>query len=81
MESVTISIYLISIFSMTLFSTLYHAMSPNSRHKEVFHILDHIFIYVAIAGHIPLLLYVLSRMAGSCYNYITVVDGCIWSLL
>jgi hemolysin III len=35
---------------MFLISTLYHSMAPESKHKDVFHILDHIFIYVAIAG-------------------------------
>lgn len=48
--TVGVSIFAISIFLMFLVSTLYHSMSPTSRHKEVFHILDHIFIYVAIAG-------------------------------
>lgn len=48
--SVSVSIFVMSIFLMFLTSTLYHSMNPQSRHKEVFHILDHIFIYVAIAG-------------------------------
>ncbi len=64
-ESVSVSIYMISIFSMTLFSTLYHSMSPNSAHKEVFHILDHIFIYVAIAGtYTPIALCVIGGWQG-----------------
>ena len=45
-----VSIFVVSIFLMFLISTLYHAMEPQSKHKDVFHILDHIFIYVAIAG-------------------------------
>ena len=44
------SIFGVSIFLMFLASTLYHSMSPASKHKQVFQILDHIFIYVAIAG-------------------------------
>lgn len=48
--AVGVSIFVVSIFLMFLISTLYHAMSPDSKHKAVFHILDHIFIYVAIAG-------------------------------
>lgn len=48
--AVGVSIFVVSIFLMFLISTLYHAMSPESKHKAVFHILDHIFIYVAIAG-------------------------------
>jgi hemolysin III len=49
-DVIGISIFCISIFLMFLMSTLYHAMEPDSRHKKVFKILDHIFIYVAIAG-------------------------------
>lgn len=45
-----IAIFMISIFLMFLSSCLYHAMSPSSQHKHVFQILDHSFIYVAIAG-------------------------------
>lgn len=50
LSAVGVSIFCISIFMMFLVSTLYHAMAPESKHKDVFHILDHIFIYVAIAG-------------------------------
>ena len=42
--SVSVSIFVISIFLMFLASTLYHSMNPASKHKAVFHILDHIFI-------------------------------------
>ena len=45
-----VSVFCISIFLMFLMSTLYHSMEHESRHKKVFKILDHIFIYVAIAG-------------------------------
>lgn len=45
-----VSIFGISIFMMLLVSTLYHAMAYNTNHKVIFRILDHIFIYVAIAG-------------------------------
>ena len=48
--AVGVSIFCLSIFMMFLISTLYHSMAHETRHKEVFHILDHIFIYVAIAG-------------------------------
>ncbi|MDE5694970.1 MAG: hemolysin III family protein, partial [Alistipes sp.] len=44
--AVSVSIFAMSIFLMFLASTLYHSMNPRSRHKEIFHILDHIFIYV-----------------------------------
>ncbi len=45
-----VTIFCISIFMMFLMSTLYHAMQYETRHKDILHILDHIFIYVAIAG-------------------------------
>ncbi|MFI3319641.1 MAG: hemolysin III family protein [Rikenellaceae bacterium] len=61
-----VSVYVISIFLMMLISTLYHSMSPQSRHKEVFHILDHIFIYVAIAGsYTPVALLVIQGWQGT----------------
>jgi hemolysin III len=45
-----VSIFCVSIFLMFLMSTLYHAMEHESRHKKIFKIFDHIFIYIAIAG-------------------------------
>lgn len=50
LTAMSVSIFVVSICLMFLVSTLYHSMSPQSKHKDVFHILDHIFIYVAIAG-------------------------------
>lgn len=49
-DVVGVTIFCISIFLMFLMSTLYHAMEHETRHKSVMRILDHIFIYVAIAG-------------------------------
>lgn len=64
-SAVGVSIFMVSIFMMFLASTLYHAMRPNSRHKEIFHILDHIFIYVAIAGsYTPIALSVIGGWQG-----------------
>lgn len=48
--SVGTSIFVICIFLMLLVSTLYHAMAYDTQHKVVFRILDHVFIYFAIAG-------------------------------
>ena len=65
MASVSVSIFVISIFLMFLASTLYHSMNPASKHKAVFHILDHIFIYVAIAGsYTPIALSVIGGWQG-----------------
>ncbi len=64
--AIGVSIFVVSIFLMFLVSTLYHSMHPKSRHKEVFHILDHIFIYFAIAGsYTPIALSVISGWQGT----------------
>ena len=63
--SVSVSIFVISIILMFLASTLYHSMNPASKHKAVFHILDHIVIYVAIAGsYTPIALSVIGGWQG-----------------
>ena len=65
MASIGVSVFVISIFLMFLCSTLYHAMHPESKHKAVFHILDHIMIYLAIAGsYTPIALYVIGGWQG-----------------
>lgn len=51
-------------------------MQPDSKHKAVFHILDHIFIYVAIAGsYTPVALSVIGGWQGVA---ITVVQ---WAMV
>lgn len=58
-------IFIISIFMMFLSSSLYHAMDYESKHKYVFRILDHIFIYFAIAGtYTPICLYLIGGPLG-----------------
>ncbi|MEG1644247.1 MAG: hemolysin III family protein [Alistipes sp.] len=65
LAAVGVSIFVISIFLMFLTSCLYHATNPASRQKAVFHILDHIFIYVAIAGsYTPVALFVIGGWQG-----------------
>jgi len=49
-DVIGVSIFCISIILMFLMSTIYHLMDFNTKHKDVMKILDHIFIYVAIAG-------------------------------
>ena len=61
-----VSIFCVSIFLMFLISTLYHSMAPESKHKIVFHILDHIMIYFAIAGsYTPVALCVIGGWQGA----------------
>lgn len=65
LAAVSVSVFAVSIFLMFLVSTLYHSMNPASKHKAVFHILDHIFIYVAIAGsYTPVALSVIGGWQG-----------------
>ncbi|MFW2372601.1 MAG: PAQR family membrane homeostasis protein TrhA [Gammaproteobacteria bacterium] len=45
---VSFSIYGVSLFLLYIFSTLYHGL--HGRAKEIFHKLDHIAIYLLIAG-------------------------------
>ena len=64
-SAVGVSIFVISLFLMFITSMLYHSMHPDSRHKEIFHILDHIMIYVAIAGsYTPIALTVIDGWQG-----------------
>ncbi len=76
LASASVSVFVISIFLMFLASTLYHSMNPLSKHKVVFHILDHIFIYVAIAGsYTPIALVVIGGWQGV---FITVLQ---WAMV
>lgn len=57
------SIFIISLLLMFLSSTLYHSMQFDTKHKKIFRILDHIFIFVAIAGtYTPVALYAVDGM-------------------
>lgn len=59
------SIFVIALMLMFLSSTLYHSMAFNSQHKSIFRILDHIFIFVAIAGtYTPVAIYAIEGIWG-----------------
>ena len=65
-RSVGVSIFTICLFLMFLGSTLYHSMYYSSPQKAVFRILDHIFIYFAIAGsYTPIALSVIGGWEGT----------------
>ena len=60
-----VSIFMCSVFLMFLSSALYHCMALDTRHRQVMQILDHIFIYVAIAGtYTPIALSVIGGWQG-----------------
>ena len=46
----SVTVFCICVFLMFLMSTIYHVMEHDTKHKQVMKIMDHIFIYVAIAG-------------------------------
>jgi len=59
------AVFMSSLFLMFLFSALYHSMAAETIHKRVLQILDHIFIYVAIAGtYTPIALSVIGSWIG-----------------
>lgn len=65
LDAASVSLFVVSLFLMFLCSTLYHAMAHETSHKTVFRILDHIFIYVAIAGsYTPVALCVIGGWQG-----------------
>ncbi len=64
-QAVAVSIFIICIFLMFLVSTLYHVMEHEKIHKDIFRILDHIFIYFAIAGsYTPVALCIIGGVQG-----------------
>ncbi len=83
--AVPVSVFVASVFLMLLVSTLYHSMPRGSRQKEVFHLLDHIFIYVAIAGsYTPVALLVIGGWQGrliAAVQWIMVLFGVFYKSL
>lgn len=79
------SIFIISMFLMFLASTLYHTMAYDTKHKYVFRKLDHIFIYVAIAGsYTPIALTIVGGPLGWTIfglQWICVLFGIIYKSL
>lgn len=65
LSSISISIFIISIFMMFISSTVYHSMKNNTAHKYILRIIDHSMIYVAISGtYTPILLTVIGGWIG-----------------
>jgi len=65
LAAVSMAIFMCSLFLMFLSSALYHSMAAETRHRHVMQILDHIFIYVAIAGtYTPIALVVIGGWQG-----------------
>jgi hemolysin III len=83
--SVSLSVFIISLLLMFLSSSLYHAMPPESQHKKVLRILDHIFIYVAIAGsYTPVALVLIRGWQGTLIlvvQWVMVLFGILYKSL
>ena len=66
MAAASTSIFMCALFLMFLSSALYHSMRADTRQRQVLQILDHIFIYVAIAGtYTPIALLVIGGWQGT----------------
>lgn len=85
LDAIGVSVFVISVFLMLLASTLYHAMANNSRHKAIFKIMDHIFIYVAIAGtYTPIALSIIGGWQGiliTVVQWLMVLFGILYKSL
>ena len=65
LAAVSVSIFMCALFLMFLSSAIYHSMTFDTKQKQVMQILDHIFIYVAIAGsYTPIALSVIGGWQG-----------------
>ena len=77
-----VSIFMCSIFLMFLSSSLYHSMTVDTPQRQVMQILDHIFIYVAIAGtYTPIALSVIGGLPGiivASVQWVMVIFGILY---
>lgn len=65
LDSFGVSVFVISVFLMFLASTIYHSMAHSTVHKAVMNRIDHIMVYVAIAGtYTPICLSVIGGAWG-----------------
>ena len=82
LAAISVSIFMCSIFMMFLSSALYHSMATDTKHRTVMQILDHIFIYVAIAGtYTPVALAVIGGWQGiavAAIQWVMVIMGILY---
>lgn len=85
LATVGTSIFVCSLFMMFLASSLYHAASSGTKQKQIMQILDHIFIYVAIAGsYTPICLSVIGGWQGILVvsvQWVMVIFGVLYKSL
>lgn len=84
-DVVGVTIFSISLFWMFLCSALYHLMPYESRHKEIMRLLDHISIYIAIAGtYTPICLTVIGGWQAILLlvvQWVLVLSGILFKVL
>ncbi len=81
LASVSMSIYVISIFMMFISSTIYHSMQNETPHKYILRIIDHSMIYVAISGtYTPILLTIVGGWIGWTV-FILLWGTTLWGIL
>lgn len=85
LDAFGVSVFIISVFMMFLTSTIYHSTVHGTTHKSVMNRLDHIMIYVAIAGtYTPICLTVIggSLGIGLCIaQWLFVIAGALFKSL
>jgi len=85
LAAIGVSIFMISVFLMLAASAIYHSMAKDTKHKHVWKIFDHIFIFVAIAGsYTPIALSVLGGWQGitiTCIQWAMVLAGILQKTL
>ena len=85
LAATSVTIFMCSLFLMFLSSALYHSMTADTVHKQVMQVLDHIFIYVAIAGsYTPIALVVIGGWQGivvASLQWIMVLFGVLYKSL
>jgi len=78
-------IFTLSITLMFLSSMIYHFLQHKTKHKQVLRMLDHIFIYVAIAGsYTPIGLYIIGGVMGITMvilQWVIVIFGILYKTL
>lgn len=74
-DSFGVSVFLVTMFLASLFTTIYHFLKHGSIHKDVFCKLDHIMVYYAIFGvYTPVCL---SLVGGSLGLGILIAEGAL----
>jgi hemolysin III len=85
LDATGVSIFCIGVFLMFLGSTVYHSMAHGTKHKGVLNRIDHIMIFVAIAGtYTPICLSIIGGVLGivlCSLQWALVVAGALFKAL